>query len=553
MADSKITDLGSLGAIETGDVFAIADINDNTQAASGTTKKVTIDTLEAYLNSNLSFLTTETDPVFTASPAGGIVAGDITNWNTAYGWGDHSTQGYVTNDTNFANTDLTFTANRTHTLGGNTLDLVGSGAVVSALTLLDLVGSGAVVSALTLENTNIGARTWFNASSDVGDIFVRAHGSNSPQDTIYQGTGMIATGSMPLQNVIAAVTGTAWQVITDTNLLLSNPSVRMEMNSSGEFGFGTTPIASTRMAIGGNVQADGTLFVNNSGTHTIGTGTGSPILELDGSTNPTLRLKDDTITKVDLSVDNGNGGLLNLYDSTGVLKTKISQGASAFQNRVVVGAASSFASINLAVIGQGTTSATNAFLCYDSTGSTELLRVRDDGNIGIGVGAPSAKLHVGGDSLIEGNLGINELISTTSLNIKASVTDTKYLEMKDSASTTVFQYNTTGFLRWDTIATSRIGFGVASAAGSTLRLDGNAIALDSLNGGTTTFRVRQSGQTSIGGAFASTANLMIAGGTTAGASLQVRTGVRPTSPFAGDIIFDGTNLEYYNGTSWVTL
>lgn len=38
----------------------------------------------------------ETDPVFTASPAFGIDSVDISNWNTAYGWGDHSTQGYLT-------------------------------------------------------------------------------------------------------------------------------------------------------------------------------------------------------------------------------------------------------------------------------------------------------------------------------------------------------------------------------------------------------------------------------------------------------------------------
>ena len=33
----------------------------------------------------------ETDPVFTASPSAGITSTDITNWTTAYGWGDHST------------------------------------------------------------------------------------------------------------------------------------------------------------------------------------------------------------------------------------------------------------------------------------------------------------------------------------------------------------------------------------------------------------------------------------------------------------------------------
>jgi hypothetical protein len=39
---------------------------------------------------------TESDPIFTASPANGIASTDITNWNTAYGWGNHATAGYLT-------------------------------------------------------------------------------------------------------------------------------------------------------------------------------------------------------------------------------------------------------------------------------------------------------------------------------------------------------------------------------------------------------------------------------------------------------------------------
>ena len=41
---------------------------------------------------------TETDPVYSASPAAGISASNITNWNTAYGWGDHSSEGYLTTE-----------------------------------------------------------------------------------------------------------------------------------------------------------------------------------------------------------------------------------------------------------------------------------------------------------------------------------------------------------------------------------------------------------------------------------------------------------------------
>ena len=37
----------------------------------------------------------ESDPVFTASPANDITNTNITNWNTAYGWGNHATAGYL--------------------------------------------------------------------------------------------------------------------------------------------------------------------------------------------------------------------------------------------------------------------------------------------------------------------------------------------------------------------------------------------------------------------------------------------------------------------------
>lgn len=43
----------------------------------------------------LGYIDTETDPVFTASEAAGISAGDITNWNNAFSWGDHGAAGYA--------------------------------------------------------------------------------------------------------------------------------------------------------------------------------------------------------------------------------------------------------------------------------------------------------------------------------------------------------------------------------------------------------------------------------------------------------------------------
>ena len=42
------------------------------------------------------YLTSETDPVFGASAAAGILSSNISNWDSAYGWGDHSVEGYAT-------------------------------------------------------------------------------------------------------------------------------------------------------------------------------------------------------------------------------------------------------------------------------------------------------------------------------------------------------------------------------------------------------------------------------------------------------------------------
>ena len=52
----------------------------------------------------------ETDPVFMSSAAANITNTNISNWNTAYGWGNHATQGYLTSVSLNTNTDVTITS-----------------------------------------------------------------------------------------------------------------------------------------------------------------------------------------------------------------------------------------------------------------------------------------------------------------------------------------------------------------------------------------------------------------------------------------------------------
>ncbi len=80
----------------------------STYTITGTSQLLSVPfALHAKTAESITGGTTETDPVFVASPANGITTPDITNWNTAYGWGNHSIAGYLTS---FTETDPLFVA-----------------------------------------------------------------------------------------------------------------------------------------------------------------------------------------------------------------------------------------------------------------------------------------------------------------------------------------------------------------------------------------------------------------------------------------------------------
>ncbi|KAB2970342.1 phage tail protein [Zoogloea sp.] len=64
----------------------------------------------SQLVNDSGYLTTETEPAFTASAAKSITAANVTNWNTAYGWGNHASAGYIQHTSVSALTDVTLTA-----------------------------------------------------------------------------------------------------------------------------------------------------------------------------------------------------------------------------------------------------------------------------------------------------------------------------------------------------------------------------------------------------------------------------------------------------------
>ena len=115
-------------------VFRWNETSDRWEFSNDGTNFYNLATGNADLANTAGYITTytETDPLFTASAASGIGASDITNWNTAYGWGNHAGAGYLTAESDTL--DSVLTRGSTTSLAATFGDLTCSNLTVTGTT-----------------------------------------------------------------------------------------------------------------------------------------------------------------------------------------------------------------------------------------------------------------------------------------------------------------------------------------------------------------------------------------------------------------------------------
>jgi hypothetical protein len=189
----------------------------------------------------------EVDPVFVASDVYGIVTSDITNWNTAYGWGNHASAGYITDGNTNWNNSYGFITDSNDIVSGTELD-----GVFSTNGILRRTGSG-TYSVTTDNSANWNTTYGWGNHASVGYII----DGNDGWDNSY---GFI-TGYTETDPVYGA---SASSGITGTNI--TNWNTAYGWGNHGSAGYITASSTNTLTNKSGNISQ----WTNNSGYITDG-------------------------------------------------------------------------------------------------------------------------------------------------------------------------------------------------------------------------------------------------------------------------------------------
>mgnify|MGYP003642515394 CR=1 FL=1 len=255
MADIKITALPALAATaDVLDVLAIVDVSDNGVTASGTTKSVLISELPYLANgSNISLLTND---------SGYKTVSDFSNNGEA-----------ATANRDIGNTDafglslITSGLGRINILSGGDvgigtsaptakLQVEGNLKVNQATGVSTFTGTGASDTRIDLHNASTASlvRLRFGSSGAGSNASIAYNGATAGIIGAFYQNSLYTSATNGVKRIEATTGG--YFIVTD-NGALSAPVTRLEMNTSGRFGFGTTPDALILASVGGSIKVDG--------------------------------------------------------------------------------------------------------------------------------------------------------------------------------------------------------------------------------------------------------------------------------------------------------
>ena len=256
-------------------------------------------------------ITNETDPVYSASPAAGISTSNITNWNTAYSWGDHSTQSYLTTETDPTVPSHVKGITVTEVANWNTAYTWGDHSTQGYLTTFTETDPTVASHIKNIASSDI---TEWNSAYDNSIVSMSVTGTSTKTITLTQQDGGTVTASF----TDISETGTGG--ITDTNDFVTSATL-----SSGTLTLGIPN--QKNVTVSGFSELTSFSATNNT------TATGDGSLAYNSNTG------EFTYTPADFSGDflSLNGGTINGdLTVTGIINVNSATGTSNFINDVSI-------------------------------------------------------------------------------------------------------------------------------------------------------------------------------------------------------------------------